>query len=484
MAAETSTPSVPRLAPALTAKKIADAKPRAAAYELTDGGARGLQLRVTPLSKDGRAGGTKSFRWRARGLGRTITLGPWSMEARPGHLTLQQARRWFERLKDAHRAGQLEATVAELELEIPRRKAKAPAAAPVAPTAVLFRTVAEEFYKDDIMKSRKRPEAVRDVLDRDLLPVLGERPYEAITTLECRDLVKRVVRRPAPVHAGKVLAILKQLMGYAQASGLTDRNPSAPLKARHLGVESNTSDRWLSDQEIPLFWKALDATHTDPRPDSRGVVQRRLAMAPASAAGLRLALLTGVRSGELLLARWEHVDLKAATWTIPVENQKLTPKQAKKAKPFVVPLSPQAVELFKQLQVEAGKVKVGPTRSPSPWVMASAEADDGHYTDKALGRAMRRLFEGTAPLLTLPGGDASPHDLRRTMRTHLGKLRVSPHITERCLNHSLGRIVQTYDQGDYIEERREALELWSAYVDRLVTGKTAKVVPLAEARAR
>jgi hypothetical protein len=64
------------------------------------------------------------------------------------------------------------------------------------------------------------------------------------------------------------------------------------------------------------------------------------------------------------------------------------------------------------------------------------------------------------------------------MRTHLGKLRVPPHITERCLNHSLGRIIETYDLGDYIDERREALERWAAYVENLVTGKGAEVVAL------
>jgi hypothetical protein len=43
------------------------------------------------------------------------------------------------------------------------------------------------------------------------------------------------------------------------------------------------------------------------------------------------------------------------------------------------------------------------------------------------------------------------------------------HIAERCLNHSLGRIAQTYDRGDYLQQRREALEKWAAYLERLVS---------------
>ncbi|MFI0458770.1 MAG: hypothetical protein ACH254_14320, partial [Candidatus Thiodiazotropha endolucinida] len=66
----------------------------------------------------------------------------------------------------------------------------------------------------------------------------------------------------------------------------------------------------------------------------------------------------------------------------------------------------------------------------------------------------------------------SPHDLRRTMRTHLGKMRIPPHIAERCLNHSLGRIVDTYDQGDYLEERRSALDKWAVLIDVMVSDES------------
>jgi hypothetical protein len=69
------------------------------------------------------------------------------------------------------------------------------------------------------------------------------------------------------------------------------------------------------------------------------------------------------------------------------------------------------------------------------------------------------------------------------MRTHLGKLRIPLHVAERCLNHSLGRMVHTYD-GDPVslDERREALEEWDAYVARLLD-PSSNVVPMPAARA-
>ena len=186
---------------------------------------------------------------------------------------------------------------------------------------------------------------------------------------------------------------------------------------------------------------------------------------------LRILLLVGVRTGELLKARWADVELEAAIWTIPVENQKLNPKQIADAKPWIVPLAPDVLALFRELKKIAGR---------SPWVVSSDKAEEGHVTEKALSHAVRGLFD--AKLLELPGGRCTPHDLRRTLRTKLGDLVVALHVAERCLNHSLGRIAQTYDHYDYLKERRDALEKWEAYVYRLIAPGNSNVAFLPAAR--
>ena len=57
-------------------------------------------------------------------------------------------------------------------------------------------------------------------------------------------------------------------------------------------------------------------------------------------------MLTGQRRGELALARWKNVDLKAKTWTIPNED-------AKAGKGHVVPLTDWAVQEFEALKALA-----------------------------------------------------------------------------------------------------------------------------------
>jgi integrase len=58
------------------------------------------------------------------------------------------------------------------------------------------------------------------------------------------------------------------------------------------------------------------------------------------------------------------------------------------------------------------------------------------------------------------------HDLRRTFRTNLGRLKVRPDIAERIVNHITARtdMEETYDLYTYLPEMRETMEKWEAFV--------------------
>jgi integrase len=426
---------MPTTKPPLTPSDIEKLEPREKDYELSDSAAPGLVLRVT-------ASGTKVFRWYVNSIGRRITIGRWSKKPAAGHVTLGEARVWLDRLREGHRTGKL----AEVEATLPgRRRAAGPAAAAGEKT---FEDVSKDYFEhvEKALGWRTAPEVKRAVT-KDVIPSLGARPIDAIRAPEIAAVVKEVARRGSRTQAGRVFAYVRGIMRYARGHGLLESNPADALDPEALGVVENESERYLSPDEIAAFWHALDK--------SRMTAQTRTA--------LRIVLLTGVRPGELLGATWDEIDTDAATWTIPVERQKMKPKMRSKARPFVVPLSPTVAALFEKLRHYA---------EGSPFVMASPLAnggEGGRYTDKALIAAMRKLFDGKPPLLEFAEPHPTPHDLRRTVRTHLGEtLGIPPHIGERCLNHSLGKIARVYDRADYLDERRAALEKWSAYVARLV----------------
>jgi hypothetical protein len=52
------------------------------------------------------------------------------------------------------------------------------------------------------------------------------------------------------------------------------------------------------------------------------------------------------------------------------------------------------------------------------------------------------------------------HDLRRTMRTHLGGLPVPPNVAELVIAHAQPGLHKVYDRHTYRDEKRRALELW------------------------
>ena len=54
------------------------------------------------------------------------------------------------------------------------------------------------------------------------------------------------------------------------------------------------------------------------------------------------------------------------------------------------------------------------------------------------------------------------HDIRRTVRSHLSRLRIPEEAREAVLAHARPGMKRVYDHHEYLEEKREALELWAA----------------------
>jgi integrase len=61
------------------------------------------------------------------------------------------------------------------------------------------------------------------------------------------------------------------------------------------------------------------------------------------------------------------------------------------------------------------------------------------------------------------------HDLRRSYRTNLSRLRVAPHICERLINHASARseLEEIYDQYEYWDEQLEAVNKYDTWLQNL-----------------
>ena len=384
---------------------VRNLKPGDKRIDIADPGKRGLRLRVS-------TGGTKTWAWmfKHNGYARRYTIGVYPT------VSLADARRAVETLREKHKAGVMPEQ--QETSDRPRNVA----------------ALADVFYRTRVVPLLRRPDATKQILDHDIVPAIGNKSLATVTTVQLGNIIDAMVARDAKVHAGRCLAVMKQMFAFAESRGFMDRNPATSMKRADYGISSEPRERRLSDDEVAVVWRALNEA---PR------------LSDPIKYGLKLLLLTGARSGELRQARWEHIDWDAATWTVPGVNRK-SHRKGKTPKDWVVPLPPLALELFRELHTVAGD---------SPWVMFSGTGQP--VTDKSIARAVKRLLaSGTF-------GDMdpwTPHDLRRTFRSGLSRLGVEPHVAEIALSHSLGGIVRVYDKHSYADEHRAALELWARHV--------------------
>jgi integrase len=128
-------------------------------------------------------------------------------------------------------------------------------------------------------------------------------------------------------------------------------------------------------------------------------------------------LLTGCRRHEIGSLKWSEIDLKEKTITLP-------PDRTKNKQTHVVPLSANAIAIIEQILRRANRDFVfGMGQGGySGWSKSKAEIDK-----------VAKLKDAW-----------TMHDLRRTVRTGLGKLNVQPHIAEAVLNHLPPKLIRTY----------------------------------------
>jgi integrase len=272
------------------------------------------------------------------------------------------------------------------------------------------------------------------MFERDVLPRWKGRDARTITPVEVIDLLDVVVDRGSRVMANRLASRLGQLFRWGIHRRIVEDSP-VKLLFRPGGREKPRS-RVLTDPEIATLLRTGETA--PPRFERLHRV-------------MTLLLLTGQRRGELGLALWTDIDLTAGTWRIPDEV-------AKSGRGHVVPLSAWAIEEFKALRREAEGSKFV---LPSP---EGTEPSDPKLLTRNLARAATRFGTLGVRPFTL-------HDLRRTCRTGLARLRIPPHVAERVLNHAQDKIPGTYDLYDYLPEKKLALEQWSAHL-RILLGQS------------
>lgn len=389
----------------------------------TDPAAVGLQLRVTARAK-GKETRSWLLRFKFQGNESRLLLGHFPA------LSLADARIAAQNLRERAAQG-----IDPRQASARRIAIRTTPNAPTSPYTVA--TLASEFLERHVRPHRKKPEYVEQILSRDVLPNWGRRDARTIAPHEVITLLDRIVARGSPVQANRVAGVLSQMFRFGIHRQIVADSP-VKLLFRPGGQESPRR-RVLTADELRILVTA----------------PQRVLRLHRTAHIAMILLLTGQRRGELVKAEWRNIDFKAALWRIPAPD-------AKNGREHVVPLSALALEEFSALRRLSGR---------SRFVLPT-ESGNSPIDPKLVTRSFARCVERTKDMGINP---FTLHDLRRTCRTGLAMLGVPRDIAERVLNHAQDRLIATYDVYEYLNEKRNALNLWSLHIKKIRDGVTNEI---------
>jgi integrase len=396
----------------LTDIAIRNAKPAAKPFKLADGA--GMFLQVTP------AGG-KLWRLKYRLHGREKLL---AMGAYPD-VSLAEARKRRDEARAAIALGK------DPSREKQREKARARMGA-----ANSFRDIAEEYCakrRRDGEKGWTAATATRSEYLLSLLnPSIGRMPISEIEPLDVLNAVRKIEAQGKLESARRTLQLAGAVFRYAVATARLKSDPTRDLRGALTSPTVRHYAAITEPEPAGALLRAIDGYE--------GSGLTRLA--------LRIAPHVFVRPGELRRAEWCEFDLDKAIWIIPATKMKMR-------RPHRVPLSRQAVALFREVYAASG---------PAGFVFPGLRTRSRPMSENTLNAALRRLGYSK--------DEMTGHGFRSLASTLLNESgKWHPDAIERALAHGdPNKIRAAYNHSEHWQARVKMAQWWSDYLDTLRAG--------------
>lgn len=397
-----------KIAKKLTDTEIKSTKPTDKEINLFDGD--GLILRIAPLSK----GGKKNWYFRyAVPVSKKRTK--MSLATYP-HLTLARARA----LRDEY----LSLLANGINPQVHNtQKANALKDA----TEHTFQAVAKKWLDEKVKTSGISQDHANDIwrsLERNIFPTLGDTPIKEIRPKMLKQHLDPIEKRGVLETLRRIISRLNEIFRYAATEELIEFNPADNLAQRFSKPKKQNMPA-LPPTELPRFLTVLN--NASVRMETRLLIEWQL--------------LTWVRPGEAVRARWADIDTDNSMWNIPSDFMKMK-------KPHKVPLSKEALRVLDSMKAISGHRE---------WVFPSIKAPLNHMHEQTANAAIIRMGFG---------GELVAHGMRSIARTaaeESGKFRTD--VLEAALAHSKkDEITAAYNRAEYLAERVVLMQWWSDYV--------------------
>ncbi|ECU3611199.1 tyrosine-type recombinase/integrase [Salmonella enterica subsp. enterica serovar Liverpool] len=407
----------------LTDTKLKNLKPQDKLYKVSD--RDGLYVAVL-------TSGSVSFRYdyRINGRRETLVIGQYGRDG----ISLAEAREELIAAKKLLKSGHSPAAAKRDGIKKIRG-------------AETFAVHTDSYMKHVILADSTRA-MKQAVIERDIMPVLGNKMMAEITTGMVRDLCDRIVERGGRATAVQAREIISSVYRYANDRGHGLFNPAADIKPSSIAM-FKPRERTLSPEEVGIFFRALD--------DVGAMGAMKMA--------IKLVLLTMVRKNEFISATWSEIDFTKWTWTIPVDRMKA-------GRAHVIYLPKQAQDLLVGLQMCAG---------------GSEYLVPGRYNfRKPLSNAaLNSLIDRTVEAINKDDEKIhgfTVHDLRRTASTLLHEAGYPSDWIEKALAHEQKGVRAVYNKAEYARQRAYMLQQWADMVDAWINGEHTDLVPFSPSK--
>jgi integrase len=281
-------------------------------------------------------------------------------------------------------------------------------------------------------KSVKHSRQWKSTLDLYASPIIGSLPVDQVELAHVVNVLnQRVGDEDSDTlwlkkteSASRIRQRIEAVLSWAAVSGYrTGENPAAWkgnlefVLPKPTKVRKRTHHAAIAWQEIGAFMTAL---------------RKREGL---GARALEFAILTAARSGEVRLATWDEIDLRAKVWTVPAERMKA-------GKIHRVPLSDPAIKLLKAL----------PRFEGSPYVFPAPRG--GAFSDMALSAVTKRMAV-----------NAVPHGFRSTFKDWARSSTSYPdEVSELALAHvNSDETRAAYARDELLPKRAKLMRDWANF---------------------
>lgn len=283
-------------------------------------------------------------------------------------------------------------------------------------------------------------------MEKDLFPFLGNRAIAEIKAPDLLSALTRIEKRGANETAHTLRQTAGQVFRYGIQTGRCDRDPTADLHGALKPIVVKHMAAVLEPAKAGELMRAIDG-YTG---------------SPLTKAALWLSALLFQRPANIRAMEWAWIDFDHKMLTIPAVSMKRRLHQKLNGRPHFVPLAPKAIEVLRDIHPLSGRGR---------YVFPSLLTGERPMSENTVNTALRRMG--------FTSDEMTAHGFRAMARTLMVERLpgIDPNVIEAQLAHmKSGPLGAAYDRAEYMDQRRNLMNEWAAYLDKLHLG--AEVIEL------